>query len=167
MEDNIKDYLLQNLPFLKVGFTGIFLDNVTGKLISYYGEDVGISDKYGAFFYLRQNGDENYRLSNSNAPKSLETIQDYKLIVYGANNNSLAVKNCVLNLLWNFKLKTSFPISVTSCSMNLGKIIYTEYPKLKDIEKLDILKKLEFGCLLSFDLKISGRFTVSDCECKI
>ncbi|MFC7347313.1 hypothetical protein ACFQO9_11350 [Chryseobacterium zhengzhouense] len=167
MEDKIKEYLLAKLPFINVGFTGIFLDNITGKLISYHGEEIGISDKNGSFFYLRENGDEDYRLNNSNAPKTIDTAQNYKLVLYGANNDSFAVKNCVLNALWNYKLKTTFPITVVSSSTNLGKIIYSEYPKLKEAERLDILKKLEFGCLLSFDLKITGRITVNDCECKI
>ena len=167
MEDKLKAYLLENLKFLNTGFVHIFLDNIPGKLISYLGDEVGISDKNGAFFYLRENGDESYNIVNTNSPKTIDIVQDFKLIVYGRNNDSLIVKKCVLNAIWNYKEKTTFPISVVSCSTNLGKIIYQAYPKLKEVDRLDILKKLEFGCLLSFDLKITSRQTVNSCECKI
>lgn len=167
MEDDLKKYLLEELPFLNTGFTGIFLDNITGKLISYKGEEVGISDKNGAFFYLRENGDEGYRLMNTNAPRTLETNQDFKLIIYARNNDVHEVKKCVLNTLWSYQKKTTFPILVTSCSTNIGKIIYTEYPKLKANDRLDILKNLEFGSLISFDLRITGKITVNNCKCEI
>jgi hypothetical protein len=167
MEDNLKEYLLQELPFINVGQVGIFLDSVTGKLISYHGEEIGISDKNGAFFYLRENGDETFRLSNYNAPKTLETLQDFKLILYARSLDIKQVKECVLNALWNYKINTTNPISVTACSTNIGKIIYTEYPKLKASERLDILKKLEFASLLSFDVRITGKFTVNNCKCNI
>ncbi len=165
MEDKIKQYLLQSLPFLNAGFTGIFLDNISGKLISYYGEEVGISDKYGTFFYLRENGDENYRLLNISAPKTVETSQEYKLVVYAGNRNIIDVKTCVLNALENYKINTSFPISVVSSSTNMGKIIVNEYPKLKAEDRLSVLKNLQFGCLISFDLKLIGKITVNDCRC--
>lgn len=167
MEDKIKNYLLENLPFLNAGFTGIFLDNITGKLISYYGDEVGISDKNGAFFYLRENGEESYKVVNISAPKTLETSQDFKLVMYAKDLNVDEVKKCVLNALWNFKEINSTPISVISSSTNIGKIILTEYPKLKNEDRLSILKNLEFGSLLSFDIRITGKITVSNCECKI
>lgn len=167
MEDNLKKYLLEELPFLNTGFTEIFLDNITGKLISYKGEEVGISDKNGAFFYLRENGDESYRLINQNAPKTLETSQEYKLVLYAKNLNVHEVKTCLLNALWNFKIKTTNPIIVGSCSTNIGKIIYNEYPKLKAADRLTILKNLEFGSLISLDLRIVGKMTVNDCKCNI
>lgn len=167
MEDNLRKYLLEELPFLNSGFTGIFLDNLTGKLISYKGEEIGISDKNGAFFYLRENGDENYRLLNQDAPRTLEITQDYKLVMYARNLNVLEVKKCLLNSLSNYKINTTFPLSVESCSTNIGKIIYTEYPKLKTNERLDILKKLEFGSLISVDLKIIGKMTANNCKCNI
>ncbi|ROI05447.1 hypothetical protein EGI16_03410 [Chryseobacterium sp. G0240] len=167
MEIDIRDYLLEELPFLNAGFTGIFLDSITGKLISYHGEEIGISDKNGAFFYLRENGDQNFRIQNLNAPKMLETNQEYKLILYARNHDIEEVKKCTLNALWNYRLNTVYPISVTSCSTNIGKIIYTEYPKLKAEDRLNILKNLEFGSLLSFDLKITGKFTVNNCKCNI
>lgn len=167
MEDNIKTYLLEKIPFLKAGFIGIFLDDITGKLISYYGEEAGISDKYGEFFYLRENGDQSYKTLNVSAPKTLETSQQYKLIVYAGNRDVDNVKKCVINALENYKEKSSFPISVVSCSTNMGKIIITEYPKLKSEERLTILKNLEFGCLLSFDLRLTGKLTINDCQCLI
>ncbi|KAB1228446.1 hypothetical protein [Chryseobacterium viscerum] len=167
MEIDIKNYLLEELPFLNAGFTDIFLDSMTGKLISYLGEEVGISDKNGAFFYLRENGDQNYRLQNTNAPKTLETSQEFKLIIYARNHDIEAVKKCTLNALWNYRLNTVYPITVSSCSTNLGKIIYSEYPKLQPEERLNILKNLEFGSLLSFDIKIAGKFTVNNCKCNI
>ncbi|MDV7696302.1 hypothetical protein N6B72_05150 [Chryseobacterium soli] len=167
MEDNLKKYLLKELPFINVGLVGIFLDSVTGKLISYHGDEVGISDKNGAFFYLREDSDETYRLTNYNAPKTLETTQNFKLVLYARDLNILQVKECVLNALWNYKINTTNPVVVTSCSTNIGKIIYTEYPKLKADNRLEILKKLEFGSLLSFDLRITGKFTVNNCKCNI
>lgn len=167
MEDKIKKYLLENLPFLNSGFTGIFLDSITGKLISYYGDEVGISDKNGAFFYLRENGEESYKVMNISAPKTLETSQDFKLVMYARDMNVSEVKKCVLNVLWNFKEINSTPISVISSSTNIGKIILTEYPKLKADDRLSILKNLEFGSLLSFDLRIIGKITVNNCKCNI
>lgn len=167
MEDKIKKYLLNELPFLNAGFTGIFLDNITGKLISYYGDEVGISDKNGAFFYLRENGEETYKTLNISAPKTLETSQDFKLIMYARDLNVADVKKCVLNVLWNFKEKNSTPISVISSSTNIGKIILTEYPKLKAEDRLSILKNLKFGSLLSFDIRIIRKITINNCECKI
>lgn len=167
MEDKIKKYLLENLPFLNAGFTGIFLDSITGKLISYYGEEVGISDKNGAFFYLRENGEESYKVLNISAPKTLETSQDFKLVMYAKELNVDEVKKCVLNVLWNYKEINSTPISVISSSTNIGKIILTEYPKLKAEDRLSILKNLEFGSLLSFDLRIIGKITVNNCKCNI
>lgn len=167
MENEIRKYLLEELPFLNAGFIGVFLDTVTGKLISYHGDEIGISDKNGAFFYLRENGDQNYRLLNPNAPKTLETIQEYKLVLYARNHDIEGVKKCTLNALWNYRLNTTYPISVSSCSTNIGKIIYNEYPKLKAQDRLDILKKLEFGSLISFDLRITGKFTVNNCKCNI
>lgn len=167
MEDKIKTYLLQQLAFLKAGFVGIFLDEITGKLISYYGEEAGISDKYGEFFYLRENGDQSYKLLNASAPKTLETSQQYKLIVYAGNRNIDDVKKCVINVLEKYREKNSFPVSVISSSTNMGKIIITEYPKLKTEDRLMILKNLEFGCLLSFDLRLTGKLTINDCQCLI
>lgn len=167
MEDKIKKYLLAELPFLNAGFTGIFLDNITGKLISYNGDEVGISDKNGAFFYLRENGEESYKVLNISAPKTLETSQDFKLVMYAKDLIADDVKKCVLNTLWNFKEINSTPISVISSSTNIGKIILTEYPKLKAEDRLSILKNLEFGSLLSFDVRITGKIKVNNCNCNI
>lgn len=160
--DKLKSYLLEKIPFLNMGFVGIFLDDISGRLISYQGEEVGISDKYGKYFYIREKGGEDYRVIQEKAPKIVETYQNYRLILFAENLDILETKKCILNALFFFP-----NIEITSCSTNIGRIITEEYPKLSHAERLAILKNINFGSLIAVDFQMRGEITPNNCECKI
>lgn len=167
MVAEIKEYLLEELPFLNTGFVDVFLDGVTGKLISYHGDEVGLSDKNGKFFYIRENGDENYKMNQQRGPMIVGTERNYRIVMYAGDLDTLSVKKCLLTALFVFEKNGRKIITVQSSSTNLGGIVSSEYPKLRDSDRQNVLKSLKFGSLLAVDFKVTDQMIVNKCKCEI
>lgn len=165
MVDNLKNYLLKELPFINVGVVGVYQDVITGKILSYENDEVGISDKDGNSFYIRENGDESYRVIQQNAPKTVERNRNFKLVLFCKKLNIESVKDCVLNSLFNYKINGANVLNVTSSTVNIGKIVNEEYPRVKD--KSEIMKRLEQGSLLAVWFNLSEKKYENYCKCEI
>ena len=151
MVNKLTDHLLEKLSFINFGFDGIYLDSITGKLIS----------------YIRENGEETYRVINQVAPKTIETSQDFRIVVSAGELDATEVKSCVLNALFSYKINNSNVLTVLNSSINVGKIINEEYPKLSASDRLDIIKKIKLGSLIAVNFRLTGKINENNCKCKI
>ena len=160
--DKLKTYLLNTLPFLESGFIDIFLDTISGRLISWKGEEVGIDDRNGNYFYIREVSSENYRIKSNEAPKMLTATQNYKLVLVAQKKEMEEVKTCVINALSYFD-----GVILSSTNNNIGEIIKSEYPAKSSTEILEIMKKINFGTVISANFTFTRDIYVNNCKCEI
>ena len=161
--DNFKTYLLEKLPFINHGEVGMYMDVVKQRIISPDEVEVGVSDKHGNMFYIRETSIENYRITQQTAPKSYDIYQDFR-IVFFLDFNVRKAKRHIINALFNYKIKTFYPITVSSSTTNIGQIMRWEHPHLSTENLLAALKNTKFKTLLLVDFRMNLRDYADTCE---
>ena len=164
-QNEIKDSILSKLKFFNNGFSDLFLDQAAQKIVSYENDEslsYGIDDRYGNYFYLRNDG--NIQISKSSAIvqhiSNLDIRNPIVLVANVANANPNELFKCLLNVIG-----ISNEIEINRAFLTNEKVITSEFAFLKSEAQKNILSRLGGRTLIKIAFTIYENFQPNDRDC--
>ncbi|ADX66961.1 Uncharacterised protein [Weeksella virosa] len=150
-QSHIKKNLLNQLNFFNYGFSDLYMDHSAKRLISLDQKEnvaYGVDDRYGNYFYLRNDG--NVRVSQGEkiieSSKNLLLTNTIVLVANVSNAYPEKLLECLLNYLG-----IQDDIIINSAQITNEKVINSEYPLLDRAEKNIILSQLHNRTLVKLE----------------
>ncbi|WP_312208276.1 hypothetical protein [Empedobacter sp.] len=162
----IKNEILEKMKFFNNGFSDLFMDYTAERLVSYKENtsiSYGIDDRFGNYFYLRNDGDIKVSKSRDRIIDHIPNIELSNPIVFVANVAN-ADPNELLKCLLN-SLGTNNEIEINKAFITNEKVIKSEYSFLNIDAQKNILSRIGDRSLVKISFTIFEIFQPNDRDC--
>lgn len=166
--ENIKNSLLEKLKFFNNGFANVYLDETASRYLSLDGKTdiaLGIDDRYGNYFYIRNNGTvkiSKAKVQMSNCVTSLDLNTNMVLVANMSNANPDKLLECLLNAL---SVSVSEDFEITSATLTNEKVVLSEYSFI-GIEKIkSLLMRLGKRTLVKIEFVLYKQMNPNSKDC--
>lgn len=164
-QEHIKQNLLDRLNFFNYGFADLYMDHSAKRLISLEQKEsvaYGIDDRFGNYFYLRNDG--NVRISQGEriiaSSKNLLLSNSIVLVANVSNVHPEKLLECILNYLG-----VQDDVMINSAQITNEKVVDSEYPLLEREEKNKILSQLHNRTLVKIDFTSYSTMQPNERDC--